>query len=46
MSTTTTPTRTAKLCPQQICGKTLNLSYLCIHYDLDIAPRPKSSLEA
>ena len=44
---------TAKPYPQ-ICGKALNLAYLCIHYDIDIAiayggrirHRTQTSLEA
>ncbi|MFS0518101.1 hypothetical protein ACEYW6_25760 [Nostoc sp. UIC 10607] len=32
-----TPTHTAKFSPEKICGKGLNLAYVCIDYDLDIA---------
>jgi hypothetical protein len=43
----------AKLCPQ-ICGKPVNLPYVCIYYDIDIAiayggrirNHTKTSLEA
>jgi len=31
------PKRTAKLCPEIICGKAFNLYYICILYSLDIA---------
>ncbi|MEH2455591.1 hypothetical protein [Nostoc sp.] len=36
--------RTAKFCPQ-ICGKSLNFPYICIHYDLDIAIASKVVLK-
>ncbi|MEH2394949.1 MAG: hypothetical protein V7K21_25970 [Nostoc sp.] len=35
---------TAKFCPQ-ICGKSLNFPYVCIHYDLDIAIASKVVLK-
>ncbi|MEI1375618.1 MAG: hypothetical protein V7K29_14405 [Nostoc sp.] len=35
---------TAKFCPQ-ICGKSLNFPYVCIHNDLDIAIAPKVVLK-
>ncbi|MEH1937308.1 MAG: hypothetical protein V7L14_27105 [Nostoc sp.] len=40
-----TPTHTAKLCSEQICGKALNLHYICILYNLDIAIAPKVVLK-
>jgi hypothetical protein len=29
--------RTAKTCPDQVCGKVSNLCYVCINYDIDVA---------